>query len=64
MSPMNNSPKAFSWLGLNCAETMTGVPEQLAVKFKNEDLAAAFKKKFDESCEKMESRKELNPEND
>lgn len=64
MVPMNSSPKAFSWLGLNCAEDMAGVPEQLAVRFKNEDLAKAFKTKFDESCLKMASREELNPEND
>lgn len=63
MSPMNNSPKAFCWNGLNYAEG-TGEAEQLAIRFKNEDLAGSFQKKVDEVLEKVESRENLNPEND
>lgn len=64
MVPMNNSLKAFSWAGMNCAEDMVGVPEQLALRFKNEGLASNFKKKVDECVDKMAAREELNPEND
>lgn len=63
MSPMNNSPKAFCWAGMNYAEG-AGEAEQLALRFKNEDLASSFKKKMDECVEKLESRESLNPEND
>lgn len=63
MSPMNNSPKAFCWAGMNYAEG-SGEAEQLAIRFKNEDLAASFKKKVDECLEKLEACENLNPEND
>ena len=63
MSQMNNSPKAFCWVGMNYAEG-GGEAEQLAVKFKNEDLAAGFKTKLDECVNVVESRETLNPEND
>ena len=63
MSPMNNSPKAFCWAGMNYAEG-SGEAEQLAIRFKNEDLAASFKKQVDASLEKVNSRETLNPEND
>lgn len=62
MSPMNNSPKAFCWAGMNYAEN-PGEAEQLAIRFKNEDLASSFKKSMDECVEKLMSRS-LNPEND
>lgn len=63
MSPMNNSPKAFCWAGMNYAEG-SAEAEQLAIRFKNEDLASNFQKKIDECLEKVESRENLNPEND
>lgn len=63
MSPMNNSPKAFCWTGMNYAEG-NAEAEQLAIRFKNEDLASSFQKKIDECMEKVESRENLNPEND
>lgn len=63
MSPMNNSPKAFCWAGMNYAEG-SGEAEQLAIRFKNEDLASAFQKKIDECMAVVESRENLNPEND
>lgn len=62
MSPMNNSLKAFCWAGMNYAEGQ-GEAEQLAIRFKNEDIAARFKQKIDECLENVASR-ELNPEND
>lgn len=38
--------------------------EQLAIRFKNEDLASAFKRKIDECLVKLESCDNLQPEND
>lgn len=63
MSPMNNSQKAFCWNGLNYAEG-NAEAEQLAIRFKNEDLASNFKNKVDECMGKLESRDNLQPEND
>ncbi|CRK98616.1 CLUMA_CG012135, isoform A [Clunio marinus] len=48
MTPFNNSPKAFLWAGMNYAESSSGETEQLAIRFKNEDIANAFKAKVDE----------------
>lgn len=63
MTPMNNSPKAFCWVGVNYAEG-SGEAEQLAIRFKNEDLANTFKNKVDDCIAKLESRENLKPEND
>lgn len=63
MSPMNNSPKAFCWSAMNYADG-AGEAEQLAIRFKNEDLANSFKKQIDECLGKLESRDNLQPEND
>ena len=52
MSMMNNSGKAFCWGGMNYAEG-AGSSEQLAVRFKNEDLAAQFKAKMEECLSKI-----------
>jgi E3 SUMO-protein ligase RanBP2 len=63
MAPMENSPKAFCWAGMNYAEG-NGEAEQLAIRFKNEDLATKFKAKLEECQAKMESSENLHPEND
>jgi RanBP1 domain len=60
---MNNSPKAFCWAGMNYAES-SGEAEQLAIRFKNEDLASVFQAKMDECLMKIETHESLNPEND
>jgi hypothetical protein len=54
---------AFCWAGMNCAEG-SGKAEQLALRFKNEDLATVFQKKMDECMLKIETHESLNPEND
>jgi E3 SUMO-protein ligase RanBP2 len=64
MAPMENSPKAFCWAGMNYAEAGSGEAEQLALRFKNEDLASAFKRVVEECQTKMESQGNLHPEND
>lgn len=53
ISNMNNSPKAFCWVGMNYAESTEGEAEQLAIRFKNEELANNFKKIIEESQRKM-----------
>jgi E3 SUMO-protein ligase RanBP2 len=51
ISSMENSPKAFCWVGMNYAESTDGEVEQLAIRFKNEELANNFKKIIEE-CQK------------
>lgn len=63
MSPMENSTKAFCWVGMNYAEG-NGEAEQLAIRFKNEDLANKFKTSIEKCQANMESRENLQPEND
>lgn len=62
MSPMENSSKAFCWGGYNYAENAEGDAEQLAIRFKNEELATRFKTLFEECQSKVDNQ--LNPEND
>lgn len=62
LTPMNNSPKAFCWSGMNYAEGGEGEAEQLAVRFKNEDIASNFLAKLNDSMENSKSN--LHPEND
>lgn len=65
MSPMENSPKAFCWGGINYAEGSDGDAEQLAIRFKNEELATRFKKMIEDCQIKVAaSENNLNPEND
>lgn len=66
MSPMENSPKAFCWGGINYAESSnSGEAEQLAIRFKNEDLATRFKTMLEDCQAKVAvSENNLNPEND
>lgn len=61
---MNNSPKAFCWAGMNYAEGGEGEAEQLAVRFKNEDLASNFLMKLNEAIANSNSKENLHPEND
>lgn len=64
MAPMENSLKAFCWAGMNYVEG-AGEAEQLAIRFKNEDLAKKFEGVFKECQEKVEViENNLNPEND
>lgn len=62
MSPMQGSPKAFSWAGMNYSEEGSAL-EQLAVRFGKEELATAFRRKIDESIEALK-RGDLEPEED
>jgi E3 SUMO-protein ligase RanBP2 len=65
MSPMENSTKAFCWGGMNYAEGGSGEAEQLAIRFKNEDLANKFKIMIEECQAKVAVlENNLNPEND
>lgn len=43
--PMKNSDRAWTWAGINYAETAAGEQETLAVKFKSVDLTTNFKDK-------------------
>lgn len=52
LQPMNTSDKAWVWAGMNYSEDETKL-EQLAVKFKNTELAQAFKKCIDETVLKV-----------
>lgn len=64
MSPMENSQKAFCWAGMNFAEG-AGEAEQLAIRFKNEDLANKFKNILEDCQAKVAIiENNLNPEND
>lgn len=64
MSPMENSTKAFCWGGMNYAEG-DGEAEQLAIRFKNDDLAKKFENMVKECQEKVVTiENNLNPEND
>lgn len=49
---MSTSDKAWVWAGMNYSEDETKL-EKLAVKFKNTDLAQAFKKCIDETVLKV-----------
>ncbi len=51
---MNTSGKAYLWNGMNYADP-EGAAEQLAVRFKNEDLAQSFKVQIDKCLEKLSS---------
>lgn len=64
LQPMDNSPKAFVWTGLNFAESTEGEAEQLAARFKNEDLANKFLEKVNETIELSKANENLHPEND
>lgn len=55
LAPMENSQKAFCWAGMNYAEGNSGEAEQLAIRFKNEDLAKSFINKFEECQKKLDS---------
>jgi E3 SUMO-protein ligase RanBP2 len=54
MKLMNTSGKAYLWNGMNYADP-EGAAEQLAVRFKNEDLAQSFKVQIDKCLEKLSS---------
>lgn len=43
--PMKNSDRAWTWPGINYAETAAGDQETLAVRFKSVDLATEFRDK-------------------
>jgi hypothetical protein len=61
---MENSLKAFCWGGMNYAEG-AGEAEQLAIRFKNEDLAKKFETMIEECQAKVAViENNLNPEND
>lgn len=67
MSPMENSPKAVCWGGINYADSGNeGEAEQLACKFKNEEIANRFKNLVEECQAKVATTEEnyLYPEND
>lgn len=64
MTPMDNSPKAFMWAGMNFSESKEGETEQLAARFKNEDLANRFMAKVSEAIELSKANENLHPEND
>lgn len=54
--PMNTSGKAFCWVSMNYAEEEAAA-EQLAVRFKNEELAQQFKNQIEECIEKIKQFK-------
>lgn len=63
MNPMNSSGNAFCWSCMNYAEG-AGTAEQLAVRFKNEDLANQFKNEIDKCIALLKSCADLEPEED
>lgn len=63
VTPMNNSPKAFVWATMNHAEEGPQL-EQLAARFKNEDVASLFKSVLDQCQEKLRQKPDLEPDQD
>lgn len=63
VTPMNNSGKAFVWATMNHADEGPQL-EQLAARFKNEDLASSFKSALDLCQEKLRQKPDLEPDQD
>ncbi|XP_049530022.1 E3 SUMO-protein ligase RanBP2 [Anopheles darlingi] len=63
VTPMNNSGKAFVWAAMNHAEGPAAL-EKLAVRFKNETIAAEFLKALENCQEKLRTRPDLEPDQD
>lgn len=63
ISPMNNSGKAFVWAAMNHAEDGPQL-EQLAVRFKNEEIARNFKSLLEQCQEKLRQKSDLEPDQD
>ncbi|XP_028175103.1 E3 SUMO-protein ligase RanBP2-like [Ostrinia furnacalis] len=53
--PMKNSDRAWTWGGINYAETAAGEQETLAVRFKNLDMATSFRDKVMECVRKLQA---------
>ncbi|XP_037949659.1 E3 SUMO-protein ligase RanBP2-like isoform X2 [Teleopsis dalmanni] len=53
---MNNNVKSYVWGGLNYAENSSGELEQLAVRFKKEEIAKQFSAKLNSCIEDAKSR--------
>lgn len=52
LKPLKTSDKAWCWGGLNHAEDSSGALEELAIRFKNSELAEEFRSKVEE-CQKL-----------
>ncbi|KAK3932811.1 E3 SUMO-protein ligase RanBP2 [Frankliniella fusca] len=52
LNPLKTSDKAWCWGGLNHAEDPAGALEELAIRFKNSELADEFRSKVEE-CQKL-----------
>uniref|UniRef100_A0A182M135 E3 SUMO-protein ligase RanBP2 n=1 Tax=Anopheles culicifacies TaxID=139723 RepID=A0A182M135_9DIPT len=63
VTPMNNSEKAFVWGAMNYAESPSQL-EQLAARFKNENIASEFRNTLEKCQEKLRSRPDLEPDQD
>lgn len=64
-NPMNSSGNSFCWVTLNYSEEFPeGQVEQLAVRFKNTDIAARFQSEVKNSLDTLKSRSDLEPEED
>lgn len=63
VTPMSNSSKAYVWATMNHAEEGPQL-EQLAVRFKDEDLAGIFKSVLDQCQEKLRQKPDLEPDQD
>lgn len=64
ITPMQSSAKAFVWGAMNYTDEGPAL-EKLAARFKNEQLAAAFKKSVDGCVEEiLKTHGDLEPEDD
>uniref|UniRef100_A0A182W029 E3 SUMO-protein ligase RanBP2 n=1 Tax=Anopheles minimus TaxID=112268 RepID=A0A182W029_9DIPT len=63
VTPMNNSDKAFVWGAMNYAESPSQL-EQLAARFKNENIASEFRSTLEKCQESLRSRPDLEPDQD
>lgn len=63
MQPMSTSGRAFCWAANNFAEEQPAV-EQLSIRFKKAETAEAFKIIVDNCVAQLESRGDLEPEDD
>lgn len=61
LEPMTGSEKAWVWSAMDSAEVDEGKMEQLAVRFKLQETANAFKRIFDESKIAQENKELMSP---
>ncbi|XP_059621174.1 E3 SUMO-protein ligase RanBP2 [Phlebotomus argentipes] len=63
IAPMNKTGRSFCWAAMNYAEEPAQT-ENLAVRFKNVDIASKFERTVNECIMKVQEKGELEPEDD